>query len=356
MDVFAAGNVPSQSSNLVSCSILWHYIHIYTNTDLTWTRTSTQIHRSPRSHILGERIQRHPLIGSLRATEDAEIIDVEVSTDDVEKEVDVDVKDDVEIVSEDDNENENDEEENNEEEPENNGKGNMKSVSTRFVNDNDLVIVTDDDGRVTARPSSEINASANVNATLDDKKETNKEKKSKTKRKKSAGASKSSTTTAPDKDVDSSSSEPKESNLEMKTSTQTKKGQGQQSDMKKRVTKFLKDEIPKPVISGGFNVVLTHCTADFDSLASAVGLAKLWAHDHPAAAKDASTSFQSSTNLPTFVVLPRGAHPDVQKFLSLHKHLFPIRSLRSLPRTYPVFIGLDWSMRRGGIGWGPRSI
>lgn len=143
----------------------------YTRTrTLTWTRTSTQIHRSPRSHILGERIQRHPLTGSLRATEDAEIIDVEVSTDDVEKEVEVDVKDDVEIVSEDDNENENDEEENNEEEPENNGKGNMKSVSTRFVNDNDLIIVTDDDGRVTARPSSEINASANVNATLDDKK------------------------------------------------------------------------------------------------------------------------------------------------------------------------------------------
>ena len=91
----------------------------------------------------------------------------------------------------------------------------------------------------------------------------------------------------------------------------------------------------------GFNVVLTHCTADFDSLASAVGLAKLWTSKRPEEAIDSDDNnsesendeYDSSTdNYPTFVVLPRGAHPAVQRFLALHKHLFPIRSLKSLPK------------------------
>ena len=98
----------------------------------------------------------------------------------------------------------------------------------------------------------------------------------------------------------------------------------------------------------GFNVVLTHCTADFDSLASAVGLAKLWGsssssaittnHDAPdngATGKIDNESpnhksFDSASHVPTYVVLPRGAHPGVQRFLGLHKHLFPIRSLKSI--------------------------
>jgi hypothetical protein len=104
----------------------------------------------------------------------------------------------------------------------------------------------------------------------------------------------------------------------------------------------------------GFNVVLTHCTADFDSLASAVGLAKLWSaqansdpqlqptvststtpnddetndaatnHDRPKKAFDS----MDSQIFPTFVVLPRGAHLLVQIFLALHKHVFPIWSLK----------------------------
>lgn len=85
-----------------------------------------------------------------------------------------------------------------------------------------------------------------------------------------------------------------------------------------------------------FNVVLTHATADFDSLAAAVGLAKLWtAQDGqvPTSSNKSSTqkTFFSASHVPTFVVLPRGAHPAVQRFLALHKHLFPIRSLKSLP-------------------------
>eukprot|EP00536_Pseudo-nitzschia_multiseries_P013593 jgi/Psemu1/261522/estExt_Genewise1Plus.C_5920020 len=89
----------------------------------------------------------------------------------------------------------------------------------------------------------------------------------------------------------------------------------------------------------GFNVVLTHCTADFDSLASAVGLAKLWTNSNKSDGDDDGSDLDtkdegydsSFDNYPTFVVLPRGAHPAVQRFLALHKHLFPIRSLKSLP-------------------------
>ena len=95
------------------------------------------------------------------------------------------------------------------------------------------------------------------------------------------------------------------------------------------------------VPSTGFNVVLTHCTADFDSLASAVGLAKLWSNnvlmEDPANRTiqltprvDGNRSFDSASHVPTYVVLPRGAHPGVQRFLGLHKHLFPIRSLKSI--------------------------
>jgi nanoRNase/pAp phosphatase (c-di-AMP/oligoRNAs hydrolase) len=131
----------------------------------------------------------------------------------------------------------------------------------------------------------------------------------------------------------------------------------------------------------GFNVVLTHCTADFDSLASAVGLAKLWsaqansdpqlqptesatptttsrsdetndtATNHDSKPKKAFDSMDSQ-NFPTFVVLPRGAHPSVQRFLALHKHLFPIRSLKSLPPDLSKLnrLALVDAQRRDRIG------
>ncbi|KAL3915644.1 MAG: hypothetical protein SGILL_005549, partial [Bacillariaceae sp.] len=140
----------------------------------------------------------------------------------------------------------------------------------------------------------------------------------------------------------------------------------------------------------GFNVVLTHCTADFDSLASAVGLAKLWSsqansdpqlqptvsppalpsssksdsnesnnddaaasvpHDNHQPTKKAFDSTDSQ-NFPTFVVLPRGAHPSVQRFLALHKHLFPIRSLKSLPPDLSKLnrLALVDAQRRDRIG------
>ena len=100
----------------------------------------------------------------------------------------------------------------------------------------------------------------------------------------------------------------------------------------------------------GFNVVLTHCTADFDSLASAVGLAKLWAHGNSMALNNDDKEESSQAIVPTFVVLPRGAHPAVQRFLALHKHLFPIRSLRSLPTKGLQRLGLVDAQRRDRIG------
>lgn len=100
-------------------------------------------------------------------------------------------------------------------------------------------------------------------------------------------------------------------------------------------TPIIMEEHPPPSVNekkgAPYNVVCTHITADFDTLASAIGLAKLWSlgmYD-----EDHNDDDESIVNgpLPTYVVLPRGAHPDVQRFLSLHKHLFPIRSMKSLP-------------------------
>lgn len=100
-------------------------------------------------------------------------------------------------------------------------------------------------------------------------------------------------------------------------------------------TPVIMEEQPPPRVNekkgAPYNVVCTHITADFDTLASAIGLAKLWSlgiydEDHD----DDDDSIVNGP-LPTYVVLPRGAHPDVQRFLSLHKHLFPIRSMKSLP-------------------------
>jgi nanoRNase/pAp phosphatase (c-di-AMP/oligoRNAs hydrolase) len=119
------------------------------------------------------------------------------------------------------------------------------------------------------------------------------------------------------------------------------------SQKQQRPKPTIQEQSAKVVPLSGFNVVLTHCTADFDSLASAVGLAKLWANN-----EHDSQSYDSSSNVPTFVVLPRGAHPGVQRFLALHKHLFPIRSLRSLPTDLSGLnrLGLVDAQRRDRVG------
>ena len=168
------------------------------------------------------------------------------------------------------------------------------SYSAKFLQDNGLAIHTEEDGRVTAR---KIN-------TADDA-------------------------------------------LEQVNSVQERKKEKKQSRNKPQIL----EQPAKVVPLSGFNVVLTHCTADFDSLASAVGLAKLWSNpsEHDS---DENSSYDSSSNVPTFVVLPRGAHPGVQRFLALHKHLFPIRSLRSLPTDLSGLnrLGLVDAQRRDRVG------
>ena len=114
---------------------------------------------------------------------------------------------------------------------------------------------------------------------------------------------------------------------------------------------LLQEVVPKLDPSAkGYNIVLTHCTADFDSLASAIGLAKLWSSE---SSTSESNAFAPSETLPTYVVLPRGAHPAVQKFLALHKHLFPIRSLKSFSKgdlSKLHRLGLVDAQRRERIG------
>ncbi|CAM9363713.1 unnamed protein product [Scytosiphon promiscuus] len=85
-----------------------------------------------------------------------------------------------------------------------------------------------------------------------------------------------------------------------------------------------------------YNVVLTHLSADFDSLAAAVGVAKLWNLEDP--------------EVPTYVVLPRGAHPSVSKFLALHLELFPILGLELLDPAGARKVGLCDAQTRDRVG------
>ena len=171
--------------------------------------------------------------------------------------------------------------------------GEFSSYSARFLDDNGLAIVEDNDGRVVARPTEKEDAGTPQRA--------------------------ASTTLL---------------------------------RLKEPVTEQPAQIVP----ASGFNVVLTHCTADFDSLASAVGLAKLWSKNSDSSSQSGSgpagKDFDSQSHVPTFVVLPRGAHPAVQKFLNLHKHVFPIRSLRSLPTDLSGLnrLGLVDAQRRDRVG------
>jgi len=163
------------------------------------------------------------------------------------------------------------------------------------------------------------------------------------------------------------------SSSSQKSSSSTNNNNNNKNNDNHKMTMMLLREQPALVVPRtGFNVVLTHCTADFDSLASAVALAKLWSAEEqeqqdqqdqqqqqqdqqqqqqshaptkeeearqqqqppppqPQPQRFPNKQFDSASHVPTFVVLPRGAHPGVQRFLALHKHLFPIRSLKSLP-------------------------
>ena len=74
------------------------------------------------------------------------------------------------------------------------------------------------------------------------------------------------------------------------------------------------------------NVVLTHVNADFDSLAGAVALAKLWSIERP--------------EQRTYVVMPRGVNPLVARFLAYHKHILPVRGFKTIKKEDVVAVGI----------------
>lgn len=84
------------------------------------------------------------------------------------------------------------------------------------------------------------------------------------------------------------------------------------------------------------NVVLTHTNADFDSLAGSVAVAKLWNAEH--------------CDVPTVVVMPRGANPTLKRFLAYHKHLFPIRGFATIRPTDVRRIGVVDTQSRERLG------
>ena len=83
-------------------------------------------------------------------------------------------------------------------------------------------------------------------------------------------------------------------------------------------------------------VVLTHVSADFDTLSSAVGLAKL-------------RNARLGANC-TFVVLPRGASPGVSHYLALHKNKFPIKEKRVVEAGALAWAAVVDAQRRDRIG------
>lgn len=84
------------------------------------------------------------------------------------------------------------------------------------------------------------------------------------------------------------------------------------------------------------NVVLTHTNADFDSLAGSVALAKLWNAEQ--------------RDVPTVVVMPRGANPTLKRFLAYHKHLYPIRGFATIRPADVRRIGVVDTQSRERLG------
>ena len=99
------------------------------------------------------------------------------------------------------------------------------------------------------------------------------------------------------------------------------------------------DDKVKAIEQEPCNVVFTHTNADFDTLAAAVALSLLWSkHEKP--------------DLPTHVVLPRGVHPVVQRFLAFHKHLLPLRGFKTIMAEDVNAIGVVDTQSASRIGRG----
>lgn len=79
------------------------------------------------------------------------------------------------------------------------------------------------------------------------------------------------------------------------------------------------------------DVVLTHSTADFDSLAAAVGLARLRGPH-------------------TLVVTPGGENPALRRFLALHRQLFDIIDAKAIDPRRLRWVGVVDTVRRDRLG------
>lgn len=79
------------------------------------------------------------------------------------------------------------------------------------------------------------------------------------------------------------------------------------------------------------DIVITHSTADFDSLAAAVGLAKLRGPG-------------------TIVVVPGGEAPSLKRFLALHRQLYRISDTRSIDTSRLRWVGIVDTCRKDRLG------
>ncbi len=79
------------------------------------------------------------------------------------------------------------------------------------------------------------------------------------------------------------------------------------------------------------DVVVTHSSADFDSLAAAVGLAKLRGNG-------------------TVVVIPGGEGPELRRFLALHRQLFEIVDPKSINPDRLRWVGVVDTVRKDRLG------
>ena len=116
-----------------------------------------------------------------------------------------------------------------------------------------------------------------------------------------------------------------------------KKGKQKKPQQSKKEHKAAPAEMAvQDVLDEPCNVALTHCNADFDSLAGAVALAKLWSVERP--------------DVPTHVVTPRGVNPLVARFLAYHKHLLPVRGFKTIREEDIVAIGIVDTQSKDRIG------
>eukprot|EP00980_Cylindrotheca_fusiformis_P015752 scaffold4565_cov74-Cylindrotheca_fusiformis.AAC.6 len=153
----------------------------------------------------------------------------------------------------------------------------------------------------------------------------------------------------PSPQVDGSSSS-SGSNVETRTKVETtsnsnnnnnnKKGRGKKGN-KSNANNALSEQKTTTTtrIEEPCNVVFTHTNADFDTLAAAVALSLLW-------------SKKEKPDYPTHVVLPRGVHPIVQRFLAFHKHLLPLRGFKTILPEDVYAVGVVDAQSAGRIGRG----